>query len=152
MKTPLATALRMLLILFTVLMVTPFDDAMAQDEGLKAYRKTVMAALDAHMSAIAAVVDGKVKYWHHVPDHAVGIVGTSRALLELFPEKVGKAPGKEGEAAPKKDMNKFAMAAAQFNGEAAKLVQISMAGDPTRTTAQYKTLSKAYETLQSQTN
>jgi len=59
------------------------------------YRSTVMSGIDAHMQSIKAITEGKVPFWHHLPDHAVAIVGTSRSLLEIFPDKMSKTNGGE---------------------------------------------------------
>jgi cytochrome c556 len=108
------------------------------------YRSSVMSGIDAHMQSIKAITEGKVPLWHHLPDHAVAIVGTSRSLLEIFPDKMSKT---NGDAAKREIMPSFKDAAMRFNGEAARLVQIIPSGNRDAVTAQSKVLAEAYDKL-----
>ena len=87
------TALKTLAVLVWFGMLTA--STMAQDKEIESYRSTVMSGIDAHMQSIKAITEGKVPFWHHLPDHAVAIVGTSRSLLEIFPDKMSKTNGGE---------------------------------------------------------
>ncbi len=152
MRVPISGAVRTLFIVCAFLMAVPSGNAMAQDQQLVEYRKSVLNALDAHMNAVEAVVADKVKFRHHVSDHAIAIVGGSRSLLELFPEKVTTAAIKKDDAVPMKDTSPFVAAATQFNGEAARFVQALSTGDPEKVEAQFGSLNKAYKSLQAQIN
>lgn len=152
MRVPISGAARTLFIVCAFLMAAPFSNVMAQDQQLVDYRKSVLSALDAHMNAVEAVVADKVKFRHHVSDHAIAIVGGSRSLLELFPEKVATASIKQDGAAPLKDTSPFVAAATQFNGEAARFVQALSTGDPDKVEAQFNSLNKAYKSLQAEIN
>lgn len=67
--------------------------------ALRAHRGHVLTAMNAHMTALADIVGGKVALPHHATDHAVAIVNSNRVLLELFPEKTTGLPQKDAEAA-----------------------------------------------------
>ena len=101
------------------------------DPGVKAYRAQVLVSLEAHMKAIGNIVEGEVPFWHHIPDHAVALVGSSRGLLEIFPDKAGGATkganGKEGAGDEKP--TPFAMAAVKFNEQSARMVAMNNATD-----------------------
>ena len=136
------TALKTLAVLVWFGMLTA--STMAQDKEIESYRSTVMSGIDAHMQSIKAITEGKVPFWHHLPDHAVAIVGTSRSLLEIFPDKMSKT---NGDAAKREIMPSFKDAAMRFNGEAARLVQIIPSGNHDAVTAQSRVLAEAYGKL-----
>jgi cytochrome c556 len=121
--------------------------AAAEETSLLDYRQNVMTSLEGHVKAAGLIVNEKVPFSHHLADHAVAIVGTSRGLLEVFADKAKKA-----EAGEKKDKNDadsppFPVLAAQFNLEAARLVQITPTGDKGAIQAQYATMTKVYDAL-----
>jgi hypothetical protein len=140
-------------------LLTALGGAMAQpvDPALKAYRAQVLAALDAHLQAIGYIVEGKAPLWHHIPDHAVAIVGSSRGLLEIYPEKTGATPRKNGEDKNGEDGAKppaptpFADAAVKLNEQAAQMVQLSMGEERDLVARQYVVLKEAYDALRKQT-
>jgi cytochrome c556 len=140
-------------------LLTAEGGAMAQpvDPALKAYRGQVFAALDAHVQAIGDIVEGKVPLWHHIPDHAVAIVGSSRGLLEIHPEKTAPTPRKNGEDKVGEDGAKppaptpFAAAAVKLNEQAAQMVQLSMSDQRDLVVRQYVVLKEAYDALRKQT-
>jgi hypothetical protein len=109
------------------------------------YRSTVTSAIDAHMQLIKDIVEGKVPFWNQLADNAVAIVGMSRSLLEIFPDKLSKADLAGAEPA-----SAFKKAAMRFNAEAAWLVQTIPYGNRDAVIAQYKKLSEAYDALKSE--
>lgn len=135
-------------------LLTAEGGAMAQpvDPALKAYRGQVFAALDAHLQAIGDIVEGKVPLWHHIPDHAVAIVGSSRGLLEIHPEKTGATPRKNGEDSAKPPApTPYVAAAVKLNEQAARMVQLSMGDQRDLVARQYVVLKEAYDALRKQT-
>lgn len=127
------------------------NGAHAEDKPAAAYRAAVTSSLDSHMKAVEKIVGGDVPYWHHLLDHAVAIVGISRGLLELFPEKSGATAAGGNAAAPKEETRSaFVTAAAQFNADAAKLVQAAMTGQREGIASQFAALNRAYQALQKQ--
>jgi len=140
-------------------LLTAEGGAMGQpvDPALKAYRGQVFAALDAHLQAIGDIVEGKVPFWHHIPDHAVAIVGSSRGLLEIHPEKTGATPRKNGEDKNSEDGAKppaatpFEVAAVKLNDQAAQMVQLSTGDQRDLVARQYVVLKEAYDALRKQT-
>ena len=134
--------------------LTAGGGVMAQgvDDAQLAYRAHVLAALEAHIQAIGDVVDGKVAYWHHVPDHAVAIVGSSRGLIEVFPDKTGAAQGNSGgNGAKPSEPTPFVNAAVKFNEQAARMVQLAVNSQRDPITRQYAVLKDAYDLLRKQT-
>ena len=145
-------------------LLTAEGGAMAQpvDPALKAYRAQVFAAIDAHLQAIGDIVEGNVPLWHHIPDHAVAIVGSSRGLLEIHPEKTGATPRKNGEDKDGEDKNgaeiakppaptPFVVAAVKLNEQAARMVQLSMGDQRDLVARQYIVLKESYDALRKQT-
>jgi cytochrome c556 len=126
--------------------------ATAADTALPEYRDNVMASLEGHVKAAGLIVNDKVPFWHHLPDHAVAIVGTSRGLLEVFPDKVKAADASQKNGKDKAGSPPFPMLAAQFNHEAARLVQLAPTGDKAAIKAQYEVMMKAYEAVVKATN
>lgn len=144
------------LVLLALTFVIPMGQVMAQPtDALRAHRSHVLAAMEAHMTALGDIVDGKVALTHHATDHAVAIVGTSRGLLELFPEKTAGLPQKNGEvasAAAPPPATPFQTAAIKFNEQAARLVQMTMSSTRDAVGRQYVVLKDAYTALRKLTD
>jgi len=129
------------------------ERAVAADKSVMEYRATVLSGLDAHIKAVGSIVDGKVAFVHHLPDHAVAIVGTSRGLLEIFPERIEKVASDKANANKKKDAAvPFEALAVEFNLAAVRLVQVIPTGDKGAIKAHYAVLTKAYEALRKEAN
>jgi len=122
------------------------ETTMAKDDKISAYRDLVLTGIENHIKAVGSIVDGDVKFMHHVPDHAVAIAGATRALFEIYPEKAPKAGNGAG-APQQRQPSPFVAAATQFNMQASGLVQAAATGDSNAITAQYKAVKKAYETF-----
>ncbi len=140
-----------MVVLITMMSITT-GNAMAQDSALKTYQDRVLAALDAHINAIGDIVDGRVPFQHHIADHAVAVVGSSRGLLETFPEKAGRKSKANGgdESSTDKKPTSFAVAAVKLNEHAALLVQLVTRSGPDPIKRQYGVLKEAYENLLSE--
>jgi hypothetical protein len=124
-------------------------------DALRAHRGHVLAAMDAHMTALADIVSGKVALSHHAADHAVAIVGTSRGLLELFPEKVTGIALKNGDlgtAAAAHAATPFQTASIKLNEQAARMVQLAMSSTRDAVARQYDVLKEAYAALRKLTD
>ncbi len=137
-------SLFMLVLAGVLLFAASTERAVAADKSVMEYRAAVLSGLDAHITAVGSIVDGKVAFVHHLPDHAVAIVGTSRGLLEIFPEKTAsdKASAKKKDAAVP-----FEALAVDFNLAAARLVQVIPTGDKGAIKAHYVELTKAHDAL-----
>lgn len=133
------------------LLLIPAGGAMAEpSDALRAHRVHVLAATDAHMAALGDIATGKVALFHHAVDHAVAIVGSSRGLLELFPEKVAGLAPRNGNAGMTGDGARptaFQSAAVTFNEQAARMVQLAMGGAHDPVARQFEVLREAYAGL-----
>lgn len=136
-----------LLLTGTLLVAVSLPHAVADDTSLSEYRETVMASIEGHVKAAGLIVDEKVAFAHHLADHAVAIVGTSRGLLEVFPEKAKAGEAERGNGKGTSDDPSFPMLASQFNLEAARLVQLAPTGDKAAIKTQYEAMTKIYEAL-----
>ncbi len=118
--------------------------ARAQDaaEGIIKYRQNVMKSQAGHLGAISGVVKGQVPFKEHVAAHAAALNGTSRMILQLFPEGSGTG---ETRAKPEiwQQWNKFKQAAQKLQDETAKLVQVADIGDLDQITTQFVVVGKA---------
>ena len=116
----------------------------AQDaaEGIIKYRRNVMKSHAAHIGAIGGIVKGQVPYTGHVAVHASALQGTSKLILQLFPEGSGI-----GETRAKPEIwqrwSEFEQAAKRLQRETAKLVQIAESGDIKQITPQFIAVGKA---------
>jgi cytochrome c556 len=137
-----------LVVASVLLFAVSTERAMAADKSVIEYRAAVLSGLDAHIKAVGSIVDGKVPFVHHLPDHAVAIVGTSRGLLEIFPERMEKAASDKASANKKKDAAvPFEALAVEFNLAAARLVQVIPTGDKGAIKAHYEALTKVHDAL-----
>ncbi len=136
-----------------VLLVVPGMSAQAKNEAMASYRASIMQSLNGHVAAIGAIVDEKVAFRHHLLDHAVAIVGTSRGLLEIFPEKVKKKTAEKSKANGKKSKSSpsFEALATEFNLAAAHLVQVIPSGNKAAIKQHFAKLKTVYGKLQEQT-
>ena len=116
----------------------------AQDaaEGIIKYRQNVMKSQAGHLGAISGVVKGQVPFKEHVAIHAAALNGTSRMILQLFPEGSGRG---ETRAKPEiwQQWSKFEQAAQKLQDETAKLAQVANSGDLEQISAQFTVVGKA---------
>jgi len=118
--------------------------ARAQDqaEGVIQYRQNVMKSQAGHFGAISDVVKGQLPYGKHVAVHAAAIHGTSKMILEIFPEGSGAG---ETRAKPEiwQQWSKFEQAAKKLEEESARLVEIARGGDISQITPQFLAVGEA---------
>ncbi len=131
--------------------------ALADEKQDAEYRTTVMSTIDGHVKAIGLIIDGKVSFTHHLVDHAVAVVGTSRGLLEIFPDASETKPDKKDTKAKEEEKEKeaesspFDKVALEFNTAAARLVQVLPSGDQALIKSHYEVLKKAHANLKERT-
>lgn len=118
--------------------------AQARDaaKGIIKYRRNVMKSHAAHIGAISSVVKGQVPYVDHVAVHASALQGTSKLILQLFPEGSGTG---ETRAKPEiwQQWSEFEQAAKRLQKETAKLVQLAESEDIKQMTPQFIAVGKA---------
>lgn len=116
----------------------------AQDETERViiYRQNVMKSQAGHFGAISEVVKGQIPYQKHVAVHAAALHGTSRMILEMFPEGSGTG---ETRAKPEiwRQWSKFEQAARKLEQESARLVEIAQSGDINKITPQFLAVGEA---------
>lgn len=112
--------------------------AQAQDEAesVITYRQNVMKSQAGHFGAIGEVVKGQIPYQKHVAVHAAALHGTSKMILEMFPEGSGTG---ETRAKPEiwRQWSEFEQAARHLEQESARLVEIAQSGDIKQITPQF---------------
>lgn len=116
--------------------------AQDQPEGVIQYRQNVMKSQAGHFGAISDVVKGQMPHGKHVAVHAAAIHGTSKMILEIFPEGSGAG---ETRAKPEiwQQWSKFEQAAKKLEEESARLVEIARGGDISQITPQFLAVGEA---------
>ena len=102
--------------------------AVADDEGAIKYRQAVMKAVGGHMSAMAAILQGRVPFTDNLKGHARAQAELARISGKVFPE------GSDfGETRAKADIwakpAEFEKAIAAFQTETAALAKVAESGD-----------------------
>lgn len=75
-----------LLVLSLLLLAVPVLAAESDPEDVIKYRKNVMKANGAHMAAMAAILQNKVRYRTHMASHARAVQAGTDDILGLFPK------------------------------------------------------------------
>lgn len=119
--------------------------AVDEPESIVKYRQAVMKAIGGHMGSMAAVAKGKVSFVSHVAEHARGINGMSKLVLDIFPKNSGPMDSANTRALPAiwDKWPEFKAASKAMQLESAKLVKVAEGGDVGAIGAQLKNLGKA---------
>lgn len=152
MKTGIALRGLMAIVLVCLMSVAfPAERIMAEDANITSYREHVMSALANHIEAIESIVEGKVGFAHHIPDHAVAIAGATRGLFEIYPEKLSRSGNGAAAPAPRQP-SKFEATATQLNVLATRFVQAVATGDKNVITGEFKAVQQAYNAFLKEAN
>ena len=110
--------------------LTSVSQAADEPSELIKYRKATMAAIGAHMGAIAMAVKGDVSFTDEIAVHASAINAMSQNLLRLFPAGTGPEAGNtEALATIWERPEEFAAAIKALQDESAQLAVVAETGD-----------------------
>ena len=121
--------------------------APADPARLIEYRKTLMEAAGKHMKATNLVLSGAVPRPQDLQGHAEALHHLSVGFAEMFP--AGTEPGKQKTEAKSEIWSKadaFKAAAAAYESETGKLVDVSKTGDLAAFKAQFDAVGKSCKT------
>lgn len=119
--------------------------AMAQSaEDAVKYRKGIMRAQGAHISAIFAILGGEAGDASHIAGHATALASLAETLPDIFADGTGPDSGVETRALPAiwDDQAKFMEVVAATQAEATKLAEVAAGGDMAAIGAQAGALGK----------
>lgn len=109
-----------------------------------AYRQLQMEAAGKHMKATTMILKGEVARPGDLPGHAAALHATAVGLADLFPAGTDSAKVKtEAKAEIWSQPDKFKQAAAAFELETQKLVDVSKSGDTAAYQQQFGAVGKS---------
>lgn len=122
------SVMKMLLVFLSFTLLPLTVHAVDSPEDVITYRKRMMRGNLSHLGAIGDVLKGKVSFKGHIVDHARGLNGISKMILDTFPKGTG-----EGKTRAKPEIweqwSKFEEAVMKFEKASADMVAAAETGD-----------------------